>query len=399
MRQGTAADLPRFYELYLETSERDHFVPRPRRLHRAPVGAPGPVRHGRAPAGGGGGRGRRRRLLPMSLGRRAWYLYGASSERGQGAHAAYLIQWEAMRWARDAGLRRLRHVGGPQRPLGQGRPPGRGVLLQARASGGATCAGWGPTTPSWCPRSTACGTRPGPASWRPGGASPGGAADGADAAAPLLTGGRGLLPSLSGPATRWPPDQSSFRYGSLLARWVLFPPARRRPADHHRPLRSSPRLPPAVGRRGDRQPAPAPAESGPRPGRTASSTGRASTRSRASPSPGSPPSSRERRRPTPPAGGPTGATSSTPIVLDGVTVCHLGRLDQLPASGQLQEMGSPDVILLALGEGAGMAVAPGAAAGQPAGGPPARPGARRAPAGEAAGGALLPRAGGRPAER
>ena len=44
------------------------------------------------------------------------------------------------------------------------------------------------------------------------------------------------------------------------------------------------------------------------------------------------------------------------IVLDGVTVCHLGRLDQLPASGQLQEMGSPDVILLALGEGAGMAV-------------------------------------------
>ena len=44
------------------------------------------------------------------------------------------------------------------------------------------------------------------------------------------------------------------------------------------------------------------------------------------------------------------------VVLDGVTVCHLGRLDQLPASGQLQEMGSPDVLLLALGEGAGMAV-------------------------------------------
>jgi L-ascorbate metabolism protein UlaG (beta-lactamase superfamily) len=44
------------------------------------------------------------------------------------------------------------------------------------------------------------------------------------------------------------------------------------------------------------------------------------------------------------------------VVLDGVTVCHLGRLDQLPTSGQLQEMGSPDVILLALGEGAGMPV-------------------------------------------
>ena len=44
------------------------------------------------------------------------------------------------------------------------------------------------------------------------------------------------------------------------------------------------------------------------------------------------------------------------VVLDGVTVCHLGRLDQLPASGQLQEIGSPDVLLLALGEGAGMAV-------------------------------------------
>jgi L-ascorbate metabolism protein UlaG (beta-lactamase superfamily) len=58
-----------------------------------------------------------------------------------------------------------------------------------------------------------------------------------------------------------------------------------------------------------------------------------------------------------PAGGPADRRNIVyTVVLDGVTVCHLGRLDQLPASGQLQEMGSPDVLLLALGEGAGMAV-------------------------------------------
>jgi len=43
------------------------------------------------------------------------------------------------------------------------------------------------------------------------------------------------------------------------------------------------------------------------------------------------------------------------MALDGITVCHLGRLDQGLAAAQLQELGSPDVVLLALGEGQGLA--------------------------------------------
>jgi L-ascorbate metabolism protein UlaG (beta-lactamase superfamily) len=41
-------------------------------------------------------------------------------------------------------------------------------------------------------------------------------------------------------------------------------------------------------------------------------------------------------------------------VQDGVTVCHLGRLDQLPSAAQLQEIGSPDVVLIPIGEGVGL---------------------------------------------
>ncbi|MGH2351493.1 MAG: MBL fold metallo-hydrolase [Chloroflexota bacterium] len=44
------------------------------------------------------------------------------------------------------------------------------------------------------------------------------------------------------------------------------------------------------------------------------------------------------------------------IVLDGVSVCHLGRLTQAPSGQQLQEFGSPDVLLLPIGEPAGLPV-------------------------------------------
>jgi lipid II:glycine glycyltransferase (peptidoglycan interpeptide bridge formation enzyme) len=134
VRQGTAADLPRFFELYLETSERDHFIPRPRgymeRLwgHLAPSGTVGLLLaevEGVPEAA----------LLPMSLGRRAWYLYGASSERGQGAHAAYLIQWEAMRWARERGCVVYDMWGAPNDPSDKDDPLA-GVYYFKRGFGG-----------------------------------------------------------------------------------------------------------------------------------------------------------------------------------------------------------------------------------------------------------------------
>jgi hypothetical protein len=43
-------------------------------------------------------------------------------------------------------------------------------------------------------------------------------------------------------------------------------------------------------------------------------------------------------------------------VLDGVAVCHLGRLEHIPPAAQLQAIGSPDLVLFPLGEAAGLAV-------------------------------------------
>lgn len=42
-------------------------------------------------------------LMAFARGRRAWYFYGASTERERARMPAYLLQFEAMRWARDRG--------------------------------------------------------------------------------------------------------------------------------------------------------------------------------------------------------------------------------------------------------------------------------------------------------
>jgi peptidoglycan pentaglycine glycine transferase (the first glycine) len=42
-------------------------------------------------------------LMVFAWGERAWYLYGASSDRRREAMPTYLLQWEAMRWARGQG--------------------------------------------------------------------------------------------------------------------------------------------------------------------------------------------------------------------------------------------------------------------------------------------------------
>ena len=42
-------------------------------------------------------------LMVLAKGRRAWYFYGASAETHRDLMPTYLIQWEAMRWARSAG--------------------------------------------------------------------------------------------------------------------------------------------------------------------------------------------------------------------------------------------------------------------------------------------------------
>src|ERR671932_153699 len=44
------------------------------------------------------------------------------------------------------------------------------------------------------------------------------------------------------------------------------------------------------------------------------------------------------------------------IQLDGVTACHLGRLNRQPSAQEVQEMGAPDVLFVPLGEPDGLAV-------------------------------------------
>lgn len=42
-------------------------------------------------------------LMAFRTPNRAWYLYGASSDKGRESMSTYLLQWQAMRWAKSAG--------------------------------------------------------------------------------------------------------------------------------------------------------------------------------------------------------------------------------------------------------------------------------------------------------
>jgi lipid II:glycine glycyltransferase (peptidoglycan interpeptide bridge formation enzyme) len=134
VRRGTAADLDRFYQLYRQTSERDAFVARPRWYveslwrHLAP---PGLLDLFLAEVGGRA----EAALMPLRFGRRAWYLYGASSAVAQKAHAPYLLQWHTMRWARDHGCDTYDMWGAAADPSDESDPLA-GVTRQKRGYGG-----------------------------------------------------------------------------------------------------------------------------------------------------------------------------------------------------------------------------------------------------------------------
>jgi lipid II:glycine glycyltransferase (peptidoglycan interpeptide bridge formation enzyme) len=107
IRLGGAADLPAFYALYAETGQRDGFLIRPFDYYRLTwqtfldaQAQPGNPAGGAlllaehadeaAPVAG---------LFLFRYGQRAWYFYGASSERRRRDMPNYLLQWEALRWA------------------------------------------------------------------------------------------------------------------------------------------------------------------------------------------------------------------------------------------------------------------------------------------------------------
>lgn len=111
VREGTAADFGAFYKLYAETGQRDHFLIRPLDYYttvwqtmlaaqektRSSVGGVlllAEHAEENAPLAG---------IFVMRYGRRAWYFYGASSEHRRRDMPNYLLQWEALRWARNQG--------------------------------------------------------------------------------------------------------------------------------------------------------------------------------------------------------------------------------------------------------------------------------------------------------
>jgi len=102
VRLGSMDDLPLFYRLYNETSQRDGFLIRPYAYYQDAWGRF--LKAGRAQlflaehegetlAG----------LILFIFGKTAWYMYGASSGRQRKLMPNHLLQWEAMRWARAQG--------------------------------------------------------------------------------------------------------------------------------------------------------------------------------------------------------------------------------------------------------------------------------------------------------
>jgi peptidoglycan pentaglycine glycine transferase (the first glycine) len=104
VRVGDEADLPQFYRLMELTAERDRFGIHSRAYYEA-------AHHLFVPSGRGclllaehegqllAG------LVAFAFGDTACYMYGASSDEKRNLMATYLLQWEAILWAREQGCR------------------------------------------------------------------------------------------------------------------------------------------------------------------------------------------------------------------------------------------------------------------------------------------------------
>ncbi len=103
VRFGTVDDLEVLYRLYAETARRDGFVIRPFSYYRQAWGDF--MRAGLAQPILAEYRGRPvAHVIIFGFARRAWYFYGASSDEERHRMPAYLLQWEAMRWAKSQGM-------------------------------------------------------------------------------------------------------------------------------------------------------------------------------------------------------------------------------------------------------------------------------------------------------
>ena len=102
VREGDDGDVSLFYELMEETRDRDLFGIHEEEYYRqawltfAPQGRASLflAYHGVEPLAG---------LMVFAFGSRAYYLYGASSNRRRNLMPNHLLQWRAMLWAREQG--------------------------------------------------------------------------------------------------------------------------------------------------------------------------------------------------------------------------------------------------------------------------------------------------------
>ncbi|MBN1246291.1 MAG: peptidoglycan bridge formation glycyltransferase FemA/FemB family protein [Anaerolineae bacterium] len=102
VRRGSVADADVFYDLMVETGERNEFGVHSGDYYRRALELFGPedqvalflAQYEGEPLAG---------LLAFSVGKKAWYIAGASSDRHRNRMPAYAIQWAAMQWAKARG--------------------------------------------------------------------------------------------------------------------------------------------------------------------------------------------------------------------------------------------------------------------------------------------------------
>jgi lipid II:glycine glycyltransferase (peptidoglycan interpeptide bridge formation enzyme) len=102
VRQGSVADAEIFYDLMVETGERNEFGVHDAGYYRRALELFGPqdqvalfiAEYQGEPLAG---------ILVFAVGKWAWYIAGASSNRHRNRMPAYAIQWAAIRWAKARG--------------------------------------------------------------------------------------------------------------------------------------------------------------------------------------------------------------------------------------------------------------------------------------------------------
>jgi peptidoglycan pentaglycine glycine transferase (the first glycine) len=109
VRRGGASDLDTLYRLYAETSDRDGFLIRPQRYYLDVWGSflregePDDTLAAADPLLADVANETVAGLVLFRFGSTAWYMYGASSDRHRRHMPNQLLQWEAIRRAREAG--------------------------------------------------------------------------------------------------------------------------------------------------------------------------------------------------------------------------------------------------------------------------------------------------------